>query len=142
MPSGPTITGKPPPVTIEVSEFEALAELRALADYHRNSHIPVRYYQLDSWWYQKGSDSGTTIWRARKDTLPAGIEQLSRDLRVPLALHNRYWSQSTPSLKSGGFLLGEGASVPQNKSFYEDLFHRAKRWDCCLYEQDWLATQI
>ena len=34
------------------------------------------------------------------------------------------------------------ASVPLRQAFFEDLFHTASEWGLCLYEQDWLATQV
>ena len=72
--------------------------LKAVRSYHLDSHIPVRYYQLDSWWYTKGLDDGTLLWAPNPATIPSGLTRLAHTLNAPLALHNRYWSATTPYL--------------------------------------------
>ncbi|MDQ2730933.1 MAG: hypothetical protein M3Y56_04685, partial [Armatimonadota bacterium] len=67
------------------------AVLAAVRAYHAENHIPVRYYQLDSWWYPKGVDGGTLTWDPNPVTIPNGAAGISRIVGMPVALHNRYW---------------------------------------------------
>ena len=118
------------------------AMLEAVHAYHTENHIPVRYYQLDSWWYPKGTDGGTVLWSANNSVLPDGLLGLSKVLGSPLALHNRYWSASSPYLEKGHFSSESGPAVPLSEAFYDSLFRTVTASGCRLYEQDWLATQF
>ena len=118
------------------------ATLAAIRAYHEEDAIPVRYYQLDSWWYPKGRDGGTLLWAPNSSTLPRGIAGIVRVLKAPLALHNRYWSSATPYRAGGEFTPGRGSTVPLQVGFFDQLFHTVTGWGCRLYEQDWLDPQF
>lgn len=59
-------------------------------DHAKAQRLPYRALQLDSWWYYKGRDNGVTMWEARPDVLPSGLQALQEKLQVPFIAHNRW----------------------------------------------------
>jgi hypothetical protein len=127
--------------------------LSNLAAHFRGASVPVRYMQLDSWWYEWGDDHGTSAWRPRVDnvTFPTGVIPA---LGMPLQMHNRFWSQtheyanvSWVDSPVGGVGLGESfpAAQPAGNQYglYARVMREARdRWGLAVYEQDWLTTQF
>jgi hypothetical protein len=116
--------------------------------YFDAAQIPVSYLQLDSWWYEWGSDRGVKSWNPRKDnvTFPSGALPA---LNMPLQMHNRFWSKEAKSVYSsvnfdttsgGGDGLGEAfpTRLPagnQLRLFREIIGHAATTYGLAIYEQ-------
>ena len=73
-----------------------------------NNDIPVRYLQLDPYWFDGGSNNNVLKWEARKDLFPQnGLFTLYSNLSnvienssmsydtIPLLLYAMYWSVDT-----------------------------------------------
>ncbi|PRP73584.1 hypothetical protein PROFUN_02593 [Planoprotostelium fungivorum] len=127
--------------------------MRGVKKYHEESKIPVKHYQLDSWWYYKDGDSyqgGVVDWISRPEVFPSGIFDLVRDiLKTEVTLHNRWWSPKTPYSKIYPFQSQGKYALPvfdheniDANIFFDFLMARAKTWNCSVYEQDWMIDQF
>eukprot|EP00054_Salpingoeca_dolichothecata_P019417 m.120711 g.120711 ORF g.120711 m.120711 type:complete len:761 (+) comp23248_c0_seq1:183-2465(+) len=65
------------------------SNLTALMDKVRALNIPVRYIQLDPYWFA-GAD-GNNAWYPRPDLYPGGLKPLRDAVQVPLLLYHFYW---------------------------------------------------
>lgn len=121
--------------------------LVALYNYTQLHDIPVRYLQLDSWWYFKGLGDGVKNWTAMPSVFPHGLEAFHHEVPWPILAHNRYFASDTSyaSLNGGKypFFVDNETSkaVPLDKSFWDDLFDEALTWGLAVYEQDWLDEE-
>ncbi len=118
---------------------------QTMFDVFQNISVPLRYLQIDSWWYFKGIGDGVSNWTARPDIFPNGLPAFHHRLEnIPIVAHNRYWSYDTVYKENYSFILDEknGKALPVgNDSFWIDLFTQARQWGLIAYEQDWLITQ-
>lgn len=53
--------------------------------------LPVKYVEVDSWWYYKGEDLGVSNWTELPDIFPNGLDAIRRETGWAYAAHNRYW---------------------------------------------------
>ncbi|KAK7089407.1 hypothetical protein V1264_024716 [Littorina saxatilis] len=123
---------------------QTMLDVKAYAD---QVNIPYRYWQYDSWWYYKGVGSGVKTWWARPDVFPDGFQYLYNKIgHLPATAHNRYWSSDTTYAKENGgkynFVVGPMVSVPDDQSFWDDLFRNSSSWGLYTYEQDWLNKEF
>ena len=68
-------------------------------------NIPVRYVQLDSWWYPKDETDlmhGALNWTAMHSIFPDGIDFVRQRTGWDFAAHNRAWSSKTDYAKKNG----------------------------------------
>ena len=117
----------------------------AVKDYAQSLSIPYQYIEIDSWFYYKGSNGGTTNWTARPDVFPDGMEAIYNYTGWLLQAHNRYWSDETPYATHFPFLNDEstGGAVPLTESFWNYLFGTpVSAWGLRVYEQDWLFNEM
>ncbi|XP_018013865.1 uncharacterized protein LOC108670886 [Hyalella azteca] len=128
----------------DYSDYQML--LLGLSDYATAQDIPIRYLQLDSWWYYKGLGDGVKNWTARADIFPDGIESL-KGTGWPILAHNRYFASDTDYADQNGgqypfFIDGSTQkAVPLDQSFWDGLFEEALQWGLSTYEQDWLDQE-
>jgi hypothetical protein len=130
--------------------------LEILVNIYRDEHIPIRYLQLDSWWYHKtftGPDGkpgqtknpklppgewnrygGLLEYRADKAVLPMGLGGFHKDIGLPLITHNRWMDPASPyhdTYQISGF-----AAV--DPKFWEHIMSDISSNGVVCYEQDWL----
>jgi hypothetical protein len=130
--------------------------LEILANIYRDEHIPIRYMQLDSWWYHKtftGPDGkagqtknpklppgewnrygGLLDYHADKAVLPEGLGGFHKDINLPLITHNRWIDPASPyhdKYQISGF-----AAV--DPKFWDHLMSDVSSNGDVCYEQDWL----
>ncbi len=113
---------------------------QTMFDVFQNISAPLRYLQIDSWWYYKGIGDGVSNWTASPDIFPNGLPAFHRKLeKIPIVAHNRYWSYDTIYKENYSFILDEknGKALPVGN----DSFTQARQWGLIVYEQDWLITQ-
>lgn len=109
--------------------------------------IPLRYLQLDSYWYFKGSHGGVVNWTATPEAFPNGLAQLSADTKWKFVAHNRYWGSDVQYAKQNGgaydFIIEKqnGKAIPTSQAFWNDLMKYSKGWGMAVYEQDWLHNE-
>ncbi|XP_041369874.1 uncharacterized protein LOC121383842 [Gigantopelta aegis] len=122
---------------------ETIIDIKTYTD---QINLPIKYFQVDSWWYYKGPNNGVTLWEPMPEVFPRGLKFLQKKLGVPIVAHNRYWStESNYSKVNGGnftFIEGKRMSLPNDPTFWNYLLGRGKQWDLIVYEQDWLNVQL
>jgi hypothetical protein len=65
--------------------------VHAVVDHYKQEavNLPIKYFQLDSWWYFKGLYDGVKNWTERPDVFPSGLRQLRERIGMPIVAHNR-----------------------------------------------------
>jgi len=143
--------------TEEGKDYETT--LLDMREYLKEEEIPLKYFQMDSWWYPKSElDNGVLVWEPREDMFPGGFEPFQAKLGLPLTFHNRYFAVDTPYQDRFEFVKdyknpdpGEGATGgkgelrgvhPATRDIFDLWAGQVDRWGGVMYEQDWLGTQM
>lgn len=130
--------------------------LEALAAHYRERAIPIRYLQLDSWWYYKsltdpegrpGSTKNSALpvgewnryggllkYEAHPGVLPGGLAAFQKKIGLPLITHNRWIDPASPyhdKYKISGY-----AAV--DLAWWNDIVGYLANGGVVCYEQDWL----
>ena len=121
--------------------------LEAVIKRYQEEKIPVRYLQLDSWWYDKSypgmkADDHTGNWksfggimqyRADASLFPQGLEAFEKEVGVPFVVHSRWISRQSPyreNYKISGI-------APVGAKWWNDTAEYLESNDVVTYEQDW-----
>lgn len=121
--------------------------LEAVIKSYRKEKIPVRYLQLDSWWYDKSypgmsssDQSGNWkgfggIMRYHADTslFPQGLGAFEKKIGLPLVVHSRWISKYSPyrsQYKISGI-------APVGDKWWNDITEYLESSGVVTYEQDW-----
>jgi len=123
---------------------------------YRQEGIPIRYLQLDSWWYQKTRTSpagkegpknarlpegtwnaygGTLDYSASPALFPSGLAAFQRQLGLPLVVHARWVDPASPYHKSYRF----SGIAPTDPRWWDDRAAYLAGGGVACYEQDWLS---
>lgn len=130
--------------------------LQALVERYRAEAIPIRYLQLDSWWYYKtltdpGGQTGTPKnpdlplgewnrygglleYQAHPALFPDGLAAFQRRIGLPLIVHNR-WIDPASSYHQRYHLTGFAAIDP---AWWQEIMAYIASAHVVTYEQDWL----
>ncbi|MFX1296319.1 MAG: hypothetical protein ACFFD2_15890 [Promethearchaeota archaeon] len=131
----------------------------------KEQDIPIKYYQLDSWWYQKDMKSlwkyppiswigrlirgglyrGTILWEVISEEFPKGLKALYKRIGLPFACHARWFSPKSPYIQKYKSVVGKSVALPMEARFWDDLMKQSAEKGIIMYEQDWLKksfTQI
>ena len=131
--------------------------LQALVDRYRQEQIPIRYLQLDSWWYPKtttgpdgtpGADKksdklpagdwnrygGLLEYRADASLFPNGLDHFQKAIGLPLVTHNRWVDPASPYHEH--YRISGIAAVDPN--WWRNIAEYMKSSGIITYEQDWL----
>jgi len=130
--------------------------LRALVERYRAAAIPIRYLQLDSWWYYKtltdpNGQPGTPknpelplgewnryggLWKyqAHPALFPDGLAAFQRAIGLPLIVHNRWIDPASPYHQSYR-ITGFAATDP---AWWQAIMGYIASAHVVTYEQDWL----
>jgi hypothetical protein len=131
--------------------------LQSLVEHYRKEQIPIRYLQLDSWWYYKsttdadgkpGSNNkngslpagewnrygGLLEYRAHADLFPNGLDAFQKSIGLPLVTHNRWIDPASPY--HANYRIS-GVAVVDPK-WWDDIARYLKTSGVVTYEQDWL----
>jgi hypothetical protein len=130
--------------------------LAALVERYRREHIPVRYLQLDSWWYPKtltGLDGrtgqsmnprlpaedwnrggGMVRYEADRALFPEGLAAFQQAIGLPLITHSRWIAPSSP-YHADYRILG---LAPVDPRWWQDVMGYLAAAHVASYEQDWL----
>jgi hypothetical protein len=121
--------------------------LEAVIKRYREERIPVRYLQLDSWWYDKSypgmsPDDHTGNWksfggimqfRADASLFPQGLEAFEKTVGLPFVVHSRWISRQSPyhqNYKISGI-------APVGAKWWNDTADYLQSNGVITYEQDW-----
>lgn len=130
--------------------------LEKLTEHYRAEKIPIRYLQLDSWWYYKsftGPDGkkghaknsrlpegewnrygGLMKYEEVPVVLPNGLAGLHKNTELPLITHNRWVDPTSPYHKQ--YRISGIAAVDQN--WWNNIIGCIAAGGVVCYEQDWL----
>ncbi len=130
--------------------------LEILASLYRDENIPIRYMQLDSWWYYKtfaGANGkigktknprlpqgewnrygGLLEYRAHPAVLPDGLGGFHKDVNLPLITHNRWIDPASP-YRQKYQVSGIAAVDPK---FWDAIMSNISSNGVTCYEQDWI----
>ena len=131
--------------------------LEKLAARYREENIPIRYFQLDSWWYYKtftGADGkigaikapklpagewnrygGLLNYEAHPAVLPGGLGGFQKEIGMPLITHNRWIDPASP-YREKYTISGVAAIDPK---WWDDIMGYIAANGVACYEQDWLS---
>jgi hypothetical protein len=134
------------------------ATLESLVQHLRARGVPVRYLQLDSWWYYKSFSEpggrrggaknpalpegewnrygGLLRYEAHPGVLPEGLAAFQRRLDLPLLTHNRWIDPASP-YHANYHVSGFAALDPR---WWADRMHYLAEAGVVTYEQDWLSV--
>lgn len=131
--------------------------LEALVAHDRQQQIPLRYLQLDSWWYYKSTTDadgragharksdklpagewnrygGLLEYRAHTNLFPAGLAAFQHAIDLPLVTHNRWIDPASPYHQHYE-ISGLAAVDPKWWDLIAGYLHAS---GIVTYEQDWL----
>ncbi len=130
--------------------------LQSLVAYYREQQIPIRYLQLDSWWYYKSfADPDGKIGKAKSDKLPEGewnrygglleykahpalfpngLDAFQKSINLPLITHNRWVDPASPYHEH--YKISGVAAVDYR--WWRDIADYLDTSGIVTYEQDWL----
>jgi hypothetical protein len=131
--------------------------LEALVNDYRARQIPLRYLQLDSWWYHKSlTDAsgqtkktknsklpegdwnrygGTMEYKAHPFIFPQGIEAFQEKAGIPFMTHNRWIDPTSPY--HAKYRISGIAAI--DVGFWNEIAGYLKDNGVIGYEQDWLS---
>lgn len=122
--------------------------IEAVIKRYREEKIPVRYLQLDSWWYDKAypgmspndhtgnwkSFGGIMQFRADATLFPQGLEAFDKAIGgLPLVVHSRWISQQSPYRKNYQI----SGIAPVGAKWWNDTAQYLASNGVITYEQDW-----
>ena len=132
--------------------------LEALVAKYREEKIPLRYLQLDSWWYHKtytfhdgkvgepknpklpegdwNCYGGLLDYTASQFLFPQGLASFQQKLGLPLITHNRWIDPASPY--HAHFKISGLAAV--DPEFWDRIAAYLKESGIVTYEQDWLVS--
>jgi hypothetical protein len=132
--------------------------LEALVRRYRDEGIPLRYLQLDSWWYSKsltgpGGEAlepknrglpaaewnrygGLLEYEAHPGVFPDGLAAFQKAIGLPLITHNRWIDPESPYHRRYG-ISGLAAIDPK---FWQEIMAYTSAANVVTYEQDWLSV--
>lgn len=119
----------------------------------RGAAVPVRAFELDSWFYphektravnpqgqERVPPTGLLTWEPRADLLPDGIEGLRKRLGdPPLILHGRHISSASPYLREFEAWVDGDRAHPTGPELFDRFLAQAAGWGAISFEQDWLV---
>ena len=130
--------------------------LETLVQRYREEGIPLRYLQLDSWWYSKtltgpGGESlkprnpdlpaeewnrygGLLKYEAHPTVFPGGLAAFQKKVGLPLIAHNRWIDPQSPYHENYA-ISGIAAVDPK---FWQEIMGYTSSANVVTYEQDWL----
>jgi hypothetical protein len=130
--------------------------LETLVRRYREEGIPLRYLQLDSWWYSKtlrgpGGEplkprnpelpaeewnryGGLLKYEAHPSVFPGGLAAFQKKVGLPLITHNRWIDPDSPYHEHYA-ISGVAAVDPK---FWHEIMAYTSSANVVTYEQDWL----
>ncbi|MDR3460455.1 MAG: hypothetical protein P4N60_23750 [Verrucomicrobiae bacterium] len=131
--------------------------LQGLVETYRQEEIPIRYLQLDSWWYYKTITNydgvagkpkkagklpagewnrygGLLEYKAHTDLFPDGLAVFQKAVGLPLVTHNRWIDPSSPYHEK--YKISGIAAV--DPKWWDNIAGYCKASGIVTYEQDWL----
>ena len=135
--------------------------LTAVHEHALSIGIPLCYYNLDSWWYQKsvqkwkrtllggfgriiggGLYGGTLLWEPDPQALDISPKELGENLNVVFTAHNRWVANKSPYVQKYRSVVDGNKALPLEKGYWDEIMDYAKENRVECYEQDWMTNHI
>lgn len=115
--------------------------LKAVINYFRKQGIPLKYLQIDSWWYPKGKDGGALEY-VEDSSMGINLRKLCNDFKVKLiGVHLRWLSSESPYLKRyRAFVRNDITCIENLENFFKDLAISLKKKGVYMVRHDWLTV--
>ena len=116
--------------------------LIAIRDEYASKGVPLGYVQLDSWWYQKGSNAtwnssgGIYLYEPDPTLFPTGLADFQQRLGLPLITHSRWIDASSPYRTN----YTMSANVITDMRYWTNRMAYLKSCGVVTFEQDWLSV--
>jgi hypothetical protein len=121
--------------------------LRAVISQYRKEQIPVRYLQLDSWWYDKSypgmsaddqvgrwnAFGGIMRYHADASLFPQGLKAFQQSVDLPLVTHSRWISRQSPYHQHYQI----SGVAPIGRRWWNHIAAYLESSGVVTYEQDW-----
>jgi hypothetical protein len=121
--------------------------LEQVIEQYRKEKIPVHYFQLDSWWYDKSykgispsdhtgrwsSFGGIMRYHADATLFPQGLQEFHKTVGLPLVVHSRWISQYSPYHQNYNI----SGVAPIGIKWWDHIASYLKSSGVVTYEQDW-----
>lgn len=119
--------------------------LLAIRDQFATNGFPLGYFQLDSWWYDKGvadtwqgdatnNRGGLDIYGPDPTLFPSGLATFQQDLGLPLLTHCRWIDGASPYRSQ----YAMSANVIIDPSYWSNRMAFLKASGVMTFEHDWL----
>jgi hypothetical protein len=116
--------------------------LLAVRNKYKELGVPLKYMQLDSWWYPKGKGfsadgepaNGETVYRADKTIFPKGLKAFHAQMGVPFVVHARWVAPDSPYRHE----YKMSRNVILSPKFWRKTAKYLHDGGVTVYEQDWL----
>jgi hypothetical protein len=137
------------------------ATLIAVHEDATKNGIPLCYYNLDSWWYQKsvqkwkrallgdlgrilggGLYGGTLLWETDTEVLKMTPKELGERLNVVFTAHNRWVSNKSPYVERYKSVIEGTKALPIEKGYWDEIMTTAQNNRIVCYEQDWMTNHL
>ncbi|MBD3229597.1 MAG: hypothetical protein GF329_15560 [Candidatus Lokiarchaeota archaeon] len=131
--------------------------LETLYDYFKKEHIPIRYLQLDSWFYKKSWGppipfslvilvNGILDWSPNPNHFPDYQRFRENTRNLPLACHSRYFHPENVYTDDHEFYVSKNRfnkwALPASVGAFDEMMSTARENGIILYEQDWMKNQF
>jgi len=118
------------------------AEMVAVKLHYDTLNIPIKYLDLDSWWYKKGCDQGWNevsngiyLWQAVSAVFPDGFYGAYKKIGVPFLAHHRWYQSPCSPIYS---TYGLSGGIPLQYAAWKSIITPIADSGTMCFEQDWL----
>jgi hypothetical protein len=118
------------------------AEMVAVKLHYDTLKIPIKYLDLDSWWYKKGCDQGWNevsngiyLWQVVPAVFPDGFYGAYKKIGVPFLAHHRWYQAPCSPIDS---TYGLSGGLPLQYAAWKSIITPNADSGVMSFEQDWL----
>jgi hypothetical protein len=129
-------------VSSKFANYEA--EMVAVKLHYDTLNLPIKYLDLDSWWYKKGCDQGWNetgngiyLWQVVPAVFPDGFYGAYRKIGVPFFCHHRWYQAPCSPIDSAYGLSG---GLPLQYNAWKSIITPNADSGAIVFQQDWLDS--
>lgn len=149
---GPGLPGDPN-ANLEDAGGAYIPTLLAVLDSWRSKSIPVRYLQIDGWWYPKGPDqqwylplpqrapTGLYTLSPHPAIFPNGLPAFAEQAGLPLAMHSKWVAPESPYRRENGGPYEFSDAVSIDPKYWSDRMTELAAAGVTMFEHDWLCNR-
>ncbi len=127
-------------ISSQFANYEA--EMVAVKLHYDTLKMPIKYLDLDSWWYKKGCDQGWNetsngiyLWQVVPAVFPDGFYGAYKKIGVPFLAHHRWYQAPCSPIDSAYGLSG---GLPLQYAAWKSIITPNADSGVMCFQQDWL----